>query len=181
MIYFLQLLNTSQEKEVFARLYEMYSQPLYGAALAIMNDRAASEDMVHETFLILTDHMDKVMNDDTFKNWSYLVTILRHSCFNVLRKQEKINFHNMETDFAGISSGNNIEADIVGKEKIEVLRDLIRQLNYPYREVIILQYYNQLKSKDIARVLNLTPENVRQIATRARKQLKDQLTERGYD
>ncbi len=180
MINYLQLLNTQQEKDKFVTLYEMYSQPLYRAAFEMMKDHAASEDVVHETFLTLIDNMDKVMDREPMKNWNYLVTILRHRCIDVLRRQKKTMLHNMEGENTWNVSEENIEAEFIGKEMTEVVKNLIEQMEYPYKQMVLLQYYNKMKGRDIAETLHLKPENVRQIAKRAREQLKKQLKELGY-
>lgn len=78
MINYIQLLDTAEERDFFVSLYEMYSQPLYRAALAILKDSAAAEDMVQETFLTLIDHIDRVTHRNPVKTWNYLLTILRH-------------------------------------------------------------------------------------------------------
>ena len=66
------------------------------------------------------------------------------------------------------------------KEKAELLKESILQMDYPYRQVTLLQYYNEMSSREIAETLGLSPDNVRQIARRAREQLKKKLTETGY-
>ena len=54
MITYLQLLDTQQEKTVFAVLYEKYHWQLYNRAMHLVKDSAAAEDLVHETFLTVT-------------------------------------------------------------------------------------------------------------------------------
>ncbi len=62
----------------------------------------------------------------------------------------------------------------------EQVKNLIQQMDYPYKQVLLLQYYNKMKGGDIAETLDLKPETVRTIAKRGREQLKKQLKERGY-
>lgn len=52
-------------------------------------------------------------------------------------------------------------------------------LKYPYKEVLYLQYYNELGSKEIGEILSIKPDNVRKIASRARKILKEKMIEMG--
>ena len=180
MIHYLQLLNTQQEKDRFILLYQKYFQALYSAAFEILKDHAASEDIVHETFLILIDNINKVDEQNPMKTWNYLVTIVRHLCIDSLRKQKKTILYDMGTDNNWMIANDDIEAAFIGKEASELVKHLIQQMDYPYRQVLLLQYYNKMKSKDIAQTLNLKPDNVRQIAKRARAQLKKLLKERGY-
>lgn len=180
MINYLQLLNTQQDKDKFTSLYNIYFQPLYTTALEMLKDHAASEDIVHETFLILIDNIDKVNEQESMKTWNYLVTIVRRLCIDSLRRQKKTIFYDMETEDDWTISDDDIEAEFIGKEMTELVKHLIQQMDYPYKQILLLQYYNKMKGKDIAKTLDLKPENVRQIAKRARTQLKKLLKERGY-
>ena len=47
------------------------------------------------------------------------------------------------------------------------------------KEVLYLQYYNELGSKEIGEILSIKPDNVRKIASRARKILKEKYTIQG--
>lgn len=135
---------------------------------------------MHETFLILIDHIDKVDEQESMKTWNYLATIVRRLCIDSLRKQKKTILRDMESESAWAVSNDDIESDFIGKEMTEQVKNLIQQMDYPYKQVLLLQYYNKMKGRDIAETLDLKPENVRQITKRAREQLKKQLKERGY-
>ena len=58
----------------------------------------------------------------------------------------------------------NIEDEYISRETAVLLAKLIRQLDYPYRQVICLQYYNGMKTREIAEVMNLSRENVKKIS-----------------
>ena len=75
---------------------------------------------------------------------------------------------------------NHLEEEIIIREKQELLIKLIMNLKYPYKEVVYLQYYNELGSKEIGEILSIKPDNVRKIASRARKILKEKMIEMGY-
>lgn len=75
---------------------------------------------------------------------------------------------------------NHLEEKIIIREKQEILIKLIMNLKYPYKEVLYLQYYNELGSKEIGEILSIKPDNVRKIASRARKILKERMIEMGY-
>lgn len=48
----------------------------------------------------------------------------------------------------------------------------MERLDMKKREVLQLQYFGELSQKEIAAVLRMTPENVRVLAYRAKKELK---------
>ena len=47
---------------------------------------------------------------------------------------------------------NLLESQLIKEESEEFLNSLIRGLKYPYKEVIYLQYYNKLNSRQIAEI-----------------------------
>ena len=69
MIAYLELLDTPEEKAAFQALYEMYVQKMYQIAFRITGNEVSAEDMVHETFLSLTKHMDKLDNVQSRRTW----------------------------------------------------------------------------------------------------------------
>ena len=66
---------------------------------------------------------------------------------------------------------------ILEEENRRILYQAIRRLEVKKREVIQLQYFGGMSQKEIAAVLHITPENVRVLAYRAKKELKKDLEE----
>lgn len=180
MIAYLELLDTPGEKAAFQTLYEMYVQRMYQIAFHITGDEASAEDMVHETFLSLTRHMDKLSDVQSRRTWNYILTALKHHCFDLLEKQKRVIPYCHEEN--GYAFGESEpEAKLIGQEQKEMIADLVCQLSYPYKEVLYLQYYNEMKVKEIAALLQIRSDHVRQIAKRAKEQLKKKMAEMGYE
>ena len=66
---------------------------------------------------------------------------------------------------------------IFEEEDRRMLYQAIRRLEVKKREVIQMQYFGGMSQKEIAAVLHITPENVRVLAYRAKKELKKDLEE----
>ena len=66
---------------------------------------------------------------------------------------------------------------ILEEENRRILYQAIRRLEVKKREVIQMQYFGGMSQKEIAAVLHITPENVRVLAYRAKKELKKDLEE----
>ena len=56
-----------------------------------------------------------------------------------------------------------------------MIERLIQNLETPYKEVLYLQYFHDMNSFQMAKILKKSPMNIRQISTRAKKMLKVQL------
>lgn len=89
MYQYLLLLDTEQEKEFFQKLYREHRNQMYYMALKIVKNESDAEDMVHETFLTLTEHLMGMIENPPKKNWNFILTILKHKCYNLLKKKKK--------------------------------------------------------------------------------------------
>ena len=66
-------------------------------------------------------------------------------------------------------------------ETDDTLPRAVMALSRPYREVILLYYYQQLKGREIAEILHVPLSTVTVRLSRARRQLKEQLKGWYYD
>lgn len=64
-------------------------------------------------------------------------------------------------------------------EEQKALVSLLKKLKVSYQEVLILQYYYDMSTKEIAEVLGKTEDNVRHLAKRAREKLRAIVEENG--
>lgn len=68
---------------------------------------------------------------------------------------------------------------ILEEENRRMLYQAIRRLEIKKREIIQMQYFGGMSQKEIAAVLHITPENVRVLTYRAKKELKKYLEKEG--
>ena len=57
----------------------------------------------------------------------------------------------------------------------------MNELEERKREILLMQYFGGLSQKEIAAILKMTPENVRVLAYRAKKQLRNEMEGDGYE
>jgi len=128
-----------------------------------------TEDILQETFLkAFTALKDSHTN---MRAWLYLVA--RNLCYNCFRQERKLNGGEMEAEQK--AAAQDILEEILREERKAELWKAVKRLSRQKREVILLQYFGGFSQKEIAAMLRLTPENVRILAHRARKELKSYL------
>ncbi len=177
MICYLMLLDSDKERDKFEQIYQYYRLKMQYVAASIVKDKQAAENMVHDTFLTLTENMDKIGEAECHKTWNYIVTILKNKCFNYLKREKKLSFGE---DYAWEENGGDaLEEQEEKKERAAILTEEIRALSYPYKEVLYLTFYNELNSKEIGEMLGMSSDNVRKILSRAKQKLRKRLEERG--
>ncbi|MCI8485103.1 MAG: sigma-70 family RNA polymerase sigma factor [Lachnospiraceae bacterium] len=180
MLQYLLLLETEEEKKFFKSIYEEHKNEMFHVAVGILKNESDAEDMVHETFLTLVDHLDKLINNKPYKVWSYINITLKHKCYNLCKRkmiQEDIGLEDWQSWDVFEKSVDKLVEE---KELKEVMAELVDQLKYPYREVLILQYYHDIPVQKIAKEMGTTPDNIRHISMRAKKKLQDVLEREGF-
>ena len=117
MLPFLELLDSEEDKSKILTLYQGFERQLYWVANYMLNDDARAEDMVQETFLAMTKHLDAIEEEaygvirnylehyeghmlfseyikevgDTScgKAWGYVVTVLQNKIYDYFRQEKK--------------------------------------------------------------------------------------------
>ena len=168
------------ENDVLAVVYRTYSREIYLYLYGLSHNRQLSEDLMQETF---TKALITVVTADTgIRAWLYKVA--RNLYFNTYRKDKRL--------IIGLENAENkaeirveIEESLLSKllrtEREKALYKALNKLESKKREVLLLQYFSGLSGKDIAKLLDITTENVRILAFRGKKELKLYLEEAGYE
>lgn len=68
----------------------------------------------------------------------------------------------------------------IQKEQYRELYRALSQLSFLKREVLQLQYFSGLPLKEIAGILQVSPENARVLSHRAKRELRAFMEEEGY-
>lgn len=162
-------------------LYQKYRREIYLYLHSLCHDPDMAEDLVQETFLkAILSLSDEHTN---MRAWLYLVA--RNLYFNYARQKRtdicmedlKNQKHAPEQD---PRSPDALE-QVIRDERKRMLYDALRRLPAAKREVLVLQYFSGFTQKEIARLLHITPENVRVLAYRGKQELRKIMEVNGYD
>lgn len=179
MITYLMLLETDEEKAYFQKIYEEYRNDMYYCARDILHNEQDAEDVVHEVFLILIEHLDKIIENDCHKTWNYIVTIVKNKSYNLYNRKKRRNTKVVENWDLEEVFAKDLYVEVEQREIQELLAELLSQMKSPFQEVLTLQFYHDMNAGEIAEILEKTPDNIRHISKRARDKLLRMLNERG--
>lgn len=137
----------SGNKEAVGIIIERYYADIYRFCLYMVQTEDDAYDIAQETFL-------KFMKYGTsYKHHNlkgYLLTIARNICFNYFRdKKEKVT----AIEWEEIDQIPNNKDMLTEAEDAVYLRNLLKELSQDTREVIILRIYEEMKFKDIAKIM----------------------------
>lgn len=164
------------DKELLNILYSRYSREIYLYLYSLSGDAVLSEDLLQETFLkALLSLSDSHTN---VRAWLYVVA--RNLYFNTFKKEKgKVSLEEMHRN--DDEGENTLFDEIMRDENRRILYEAINSLEPKKREVLQMQYFGNLSQKEIAAILHITPENVRVLSYRARRELKSYLEAKNYD
>ena len=168
------------KNDVLAVVYRTYSREIYLYLYGLSHNRQLSEDLMQETFVKALITVGTA--DMGIRAWLYKVA--RNLYFNTYRKDKRliIGLENAENKAEKREEAEESPlSKLLRTEREEVLFKALNKLEGKKREVLLLQYFSGLSGKDIAKLLDITTENVRILAFRGKKELKLYLEEAGYE
>lgn len=165
------------QKHLLRQLYVKYQKEIYLYLLSLCRNREVAEDLVQETFLkALLSLKDEHTN---MRAWLY--TVARNLYFNY-RNRERKNVPLEEIgDTLWDEEGANLLNQLLADERLRLLYQALQHIGEQKREILTLQYYGGLSQKEIAVLLRISPENVRVLAHRGKRELKKYMEAKGYD
>ena len=147
----------------FQQVVEAYAPSLYRLAYSYCGNRSDAQDAVQEVFLKYLQHPPVCDGPDRLRAW--LMTTTANKCKDLLRSANR-----RRTAPLADAPAPPDNADEVLDVRAAVLK-----LPPGLRGVVYLFYYEQLPTRQIAQILNLSETAVRSRLHTARKQLKDLL------
>lgn len=163
-------------KKLLQQLYEKYSRELYLYLCSLCHDRALAEDLLQETFLKAILSLQD--NHTNMRAWLYMVA--RNLYFNYAKKESKKIYIENENALECEMDKDLLDRMILNEKK-KMLYRALNHLPEKKREILTMQYFGDLSQKEIGAVLHITPENVRVLSCRAKRELKTYMEGKGYD
>lgn len=163
------------DKQAFAKAYDLYIDQLYRFIYFKIGNREEAEDLCSAVFLKTWNYIvrDGLKDCKTLK--ALLYKIARNSIIDHYRKNKGGKTISLDrgNEIAIIDENQNIEKSMDLKTDIFVLETKLPELKDEYREVIILRFANELSIKEIADILDKPKGGVRVLIFRALRALKE--------
>ena len=169
------IFDTEEEKQLAIRLYEKYSKFMFKVAFNILNSNYTAEDAVQQAFIKISKNLDKVNEFNEIKTRNYIGLITRNTAIDMYNYIKKLPV-SIGDDCADIDACDISEL-IITKETYNRIKKHINSLKPNYKEIIFLKFEQDLTFNDIAKLLDITPENARKRFERARSQVLKLLME----
>ena len=90
LVYYLQMLDTPEEKTRFEQIYLKYRGLMYHVADKILHNRQDAEDAVHNAFLRIIRKFSRFQNASAKELAPQIVVITRNEAISLLRKRQDV-------------------------------------------------------------------------------------------
>lgn len=175
---------TEGDEAAFDELYHSYSGKLYRMAYFITGNRSDSEDILQETFVKCFLHRKELKQPERFESWLYQI-LVRTAWRSEKRRKGKreLSFDGILDNEEDTGMAERIQRDgkaepleqVLKAEMSSELWKAVNRLGMKHRTVVLLYYYNDLSTKEIAAMTGTLEGTVKSRLHKARLLLREQL------
>jgi RNA polymerase sigma-70 factor (ECF subfamily) len=146
--------------EHIERLFQSYSNEILRLCFLYLKDYQLAEDALQDTFIRVTKSIYQFQGNSSEKTW--LIRIAINVCKTMIctKKKHPVEF-STEASFLAFKTADEID-QLIDKS---IVSQAIMKLDTPYREIIILHYYQELELRKISKI---TGEKMTTVAYRLR-------------
>lgn len=177
---YLAIIETQEDKDLFAALYTEYKRYMFRVANKILHDSYASEDIVHDAFIRMINNLDKFNLKNGHKTKSLIGIIVEGLAKNEYNRRKRISSLDDEPE-ENLAAPDDMIGKIIQRAHYEYLRKYVEQLDTIYQHTILLKYQHQFSTKEIAEIEGVSVDVVRQRLHRAMLKLRILLTKESQE
>ncbi|MCM1314146.1 MAG: sigma-70 family RNA polymerase sigma factor [Prevotella sp.] len=165
---------TPEDSDKIKAIYELYEQPMYRIAFAVLRNPELAEDAVSDAFVRIIDRLKKIKTPESERTKAYIVKIIKSTSINIYRKNKRTLTRETVIDDSVLQisdSSQNIEENVMARMENQNRRNLFNRLDETDRTIITLRYGNDLSWKEVAERTSMTESTARKRFERAKKKL----------
>jgi len=155
-------------REALTRIYDKYKADLLLLAMALLNDKTAAEDIVHDVFLSFVHHLDRFHLTGSLKgylltcaanharNWNKAERVRGRLLTGMQDPAEMQNPASLPRGNAGHAVADEPLETLVCNEQLEMLSGALAELPFEQREALMLHVHGQMTFQAIAKARQIS-------------------------
>ncbi len=176
------LINAAVEGDqvAYAKLMKKYRDSIYFMMVKMVRNADDADDLTIEAFGKAFNRLHQYSPNYAFSTW--LFKIASNNCIDFIRKKRMQTFsldQNINGDdessptFDVKTDTMDPEEKLINKQKIKLMRYVVKQLKPRYKNLVVLRYFKEYSYEEIADELKLPLGTVKAQLYRAREALYD--------
>jgi len=164
------LKSQNGDKEAYGKIYNIFLKRIYRFVYYQIQDHETAQDIAQTTFIKIWKAISTFSFDKgSFE--SFLFKVAKNLTIDQCRKKKNISFE-VTGDLA---SKEDIEENIAKDEEKEIVHLAISKLDKTDKQIVILRYFEELPTADIAEIVGIKDGALRVRIHRILKKLKNYL------
>ena len=165
------------DADAFAFLVETYETSVYRLALRMCGNAHDAEEVAQEAFVAAWKGLPAFRGESKFSSWLYQLTT--NAAIDFLRREKRHRAVTPIDDEPEPAALDTPQQVLEEQEVSRALQQALDALSPEHREIFLLRQMRQLSYEEIGRLLGLEPGTVKSRLSRAKKQLRQILTQKG--
>jgi RNA polymerase sigma factor (sigma-70 family) len=155
----------------YAFLVEKYKRMVYTLIIRIVKNREEAEEISQDVFVKAYKNLKNFKGESKFSTWIYKIGY--YASLDVLKRNKRhVNSYNIEeisdNELENVQDGLQILHE---SDRKRIINEALLKLNEDERIILTLYYFQELAIKEIAKVVDLSEENIKVKLFRSRKKL----------
>lgn len=163
---------------VFAILVDRYKDLIFSLALKMVKNREEAEEVAQDKFIKVFNSLDKFKGDSKFSTWIYKVAY--NTCLDRIKKNKKDEGNINIDDFSEhlVKTMENALSQMMEDERKKSIQDCLNLLPSEEGFLLTLFYFDDQSLEEIAKIMNITANNVKVKLYQSRQKLASILKEK---
>ncbi|GAB4072698.1 sigma-70 family RNA polymerase sigma factor [Barrientosiimonas marina] len=161
----------NKEEDALEQLYDRYEKLLFSFAYRMTNNKFLAEEAVQDVFTKIWSRQQS-FDKEKGKFSSWLLTVTRNACIDLLRKKKDPAYELEERDSLQAQEPTP-EETVEWQECGEQVRKAIKQLTKEQQKMIELFYFKSMSQASISKTFNIPLGTVKGRVRLALKHLKE--------
>ena len=185
VLVYLAALETEAERDRFQALYERYRGLMFHRAMLLLRNESDAEDAVHQAFLAILEHFEKISSIDCPKTRAYVVIIAESKADEKRDRARKLD---QAVDQLRARKRLASEAELEALPGPEIplpggsdLARAMAALPARYRQALLLRFQMGYTTRELAGLFGMTEASAGKLLWRAKQALKGKLEEVSAD
>lgn len=155
----------------FSLLVDRYKDLVFTLAIRMLKHREEAEEVSQDTFIKVFRSLNRFKGDSKFSTWIYKIAY--HTCLDKLKKNKR------EQHVFAINEYTDIQVETVDnaldmmekEERKRAIQECLQLLPSKDIAILTLFYFEGLSLNEIAKIIDITANNVKVKLFRSRKKL----------
>lgn len=153
------------------------SRKMFAVAYRFLQRADEAEDAVQDVMVKLWQMREKLPPGEQLA--PFVMTVTRNLCIDRIRARREEEDEDIDLIASQGAEEVTLDTRVDDHDRLQRMMELIKQLPPDQQKVLKLRAFDDLSTEQIAELLNMRNDNVRQLLSRARRQLKELATKQG--